>query len=813
MLQAQGEMSRIGYVDKLKEPKVPCTICSKELTKKYMKNHMDKIHIDKDHQKVAAKRGGELLINDLMSDIIQVAVNDTKTVEKDIIAAAAVKDLEDDKDTIDAKIINAELRFHDVKVVEVELHDTKEAEKDANDQEEDKDTIENTEEVEVELQLRDIHEQLSQEVKADQARVMMVPDEEWTKTLNSNDMEAQLEVLSSQLLNGAGNDNPVDEDNTEKFEENTRSCSFCNKRFEWMAQLFKHVITEHKKIESETTDPMWYMVGELMAEVRDEQVSLREDNEDFSRGMRQTMNLLTQTLTKDMMKRIKTLLSTNFPHVKNIYICDVCSFESENKEALKSHFHCRDCNEQMESMDGLAKHVQIVHKDKPEEEEDLKKKIKDMETLKIEVDNLKTLLKEQGQEILIKNAVIESFKDVEEQKNPNKGGGNKTPDDEILTTPDGSSVRAAEAPKMDKVGKNRCNACDRVFNTNKDLDNHVEAKHNEEVSVLSVPCVLCQKEFTTKKHMENHKRRCLQHICPSCGEIFRNKVELNKHKEECELIRTHDQGWKEKSKEVCFHWKRGRCFKSDDECKFSHVGPTGGHQQQQRVQGGQQKQVQGGQRRHHQQQKRQGGPVWAGGSQATHLADEDMLPRLTCTKCKYVMNTQNKLVYHMENSHNHASFKCDNCPQMFVTSEALVTHITKEHTRYQQQERRNMHLIESQINCIDWSCSFCGEKLKGKELRDKHMCHEHPAQLNKNNRIEECRRGPNCHHWRAGTCWFAHAQNVETPVKAQVPRRNTRRSNIWCSFQDKCDRRQSCSFRHIDEEKDFIQKVWRGAGW
>ena len=228
-------------------------------------------------------------------------------------------------------------------------------------------------------------------------------------------MGAQFEVLSRQLLNVAGNDNPVDEDSVAPFQENIRSCNYCNKRFEWMAQLIKHILTEHKPIETDTTDPMWYMMGELLAELRDEQVSLREETENFSRGMLQTMNLLTQTLTQDMIKRIQTMLSTKFTNSIKIYICDVCGYESENRRTLKSHLHCRDCSNQIHSMDELSQHVQTVHKDKPEEEEDLKKKLKDMESLKIEVDNMKTILKERGQEILIKNAMIESFKDIEKQ--------------------------------------------------------------------------------------------------------------------------------------------------------------------------------------------------------------------------------------------------------------------------------------------------------------------------------------------------------------------------------------------------------------
>ena len=39
--------------------------------------------------------------------------------------------------------------------------------------------------------------------------------------------------------------------------------------------------------------------------------------------------------------------------------------------------------------------------------------------------------------------------------------------------------KKSEPPKLDKVDEHRCNACDRLFKTNNDLDNHVQAKHKE----------------------------------------------------------------------------------------------------------------------------------------------------------------------------------------------------------------------------------------------------------------------------------------------------------------------------------------------
>ena len=380
----------------------------------------------------------------------------------------------------------------------------------------------------IELDLRDIHATMSQHEKEDQSRTKMIPNEKWTKTFDCSDMEEQLELLSKQDGGVSNNDNPVDEESIVENvtrEELTRSCNECNKKFKWMAELIKHMLSEHKPIDAGETDPMWYMLGELLAEVRDEQVLMREENEDFSRGMLQAMKLLTQTLTQDLTKNIQRMFASQLKTDKSqVFVCDVCSYESETKGSLKMHVHCIDCNILLASMDELSRHKRTVHKDKPEEEEDLKKKVMEMETLQIEVDNMKSLFKEQSQELLLKNAIIESYKDVEKQK--------------VQTKIPVVSVqnKGAEPPKMDKVDEHRCNACDKLFRTNKDLDNHVQAKHKEVPAGVSYHCKICSNEFNTKKDIETHKKSCMQHICLTCGEIFNASTELQKHKGECAVI-------------------------------------------------------------------------------------------------------------------------------------------------------------------------------------------------------------------------------------------------------------------------------------
>ena len=474
-----------------------------------MTTHM-KIHKDKTlNNRAAETKSVQLLVKDMMADIIQVAIDNEahiaskkdQEVDKDLIASA--KDKENDNDVI---IIAS-----------------------AQDQEDEKVIGEIANEIEIELDLRDIHANMSQRVKEDQSRTKMIPDEDWTKTLNSSDMEEQFEQLSKQLEEVPIIENLVDEVSTtenETEEEFARSCNDCNKKFKWMAQLVKHTISVHRPIDSGDTDPMWFMMGELLAEIRDEQGSVREEMEDFYRGMIQAMKLLTQTLTQDMTKSIQKMLATQTSTENpKIFVCDICGYESKTKYDLNMHVHCTDCNSLIANMEELSKHKQTIHKDKPEEEEDLKKKVMEMETLKIEVDNMKTMLKEQNQEIQIKNAIIESYKDVDKQKI------------HTMIPVEQVTKKKTEAPKMDKVDEHRCNACNRMFRTNKDLDNHVNAKHKEEPLVVSMQCAICSKEFNTKKDMEIHKRSCMQHVCPTCGEICETRVELQKHNDECAMLK------------------------------------------------------------------------------------------------------------------------------------------------------------------------------------------------------------------------------------------------------------------------------------
>ena len=144
--------------------------------------------------------------------------------------------------------------------------------------------------------------------------------------------------------------------------------------------------------------------------------------------------------------------------------------------------------------------------------------------------------------------------------------------------------------------EHRCHACDKKFNAASDLDRHMKDKHTE------YDCHMCNKKFTSRKHAEDHicmdgdlvpqvceKSYCKKEfvssvalkkhmqashfgnqrsVCPKCGDIADNKWNMKKHMESCGRGVKEGQ---EKSKEICFHWKRGNCNRGYD-CAFSHVG-------------------------------------------------------------------------------------------------------------------------------------------------------------------------------------------------------------------------------------------------
>ena len=78
---------------------------------------------------------------------------------------------------------------------------------------------------------------------------------------------------------------------------------------------------------------------------------------------------------------------------------------------------------------------------------------------------------------------------------------------------------------------NKCTACNKTYKTNKDLENHMNAKHNQK------QCVLCDKICASETELVRHHTQCLQQgintvVCSKCNKNF-TSFGLRRHKTQC----------------------------------------------------------------------------------------------------------------------------------------------------------------------------------------------------------------------------------------------------------------------------------------
>ena len=195
---------------------------------------------------------------------------------------------------------------------------------------------------------------------------------------------------------------------------------------------------------------------------------------------------------------------------------------------------------------------------------------------------------------------------------------------------------------------------------------------------------------------------------------------------------------------------------------------------------------------------------------------------------------------HIKHKHDpKPKHQCDTCGKIFDKTHDLVNHLIKEHTRAQQidivvdEGRKAENVNRTRISPESWNCHFCGSKDMTTKQRDDHICQNHPYKTTHQQKKQiqrksvECIWGPWCTWYEVGKCWYKHDSNSLTwteegrrPNREQESTRShgqatggQRYRSKWCAYQDKCDRRDKCEFRHFEdincdnEEEDFMLEM------
>ena len=243
----------------------------------------------------------------------------------------------------------------------------------------------------------------------------------------------------------------------------------------------------------------------------------------------------------------------------------------------------------------VGAHLRTTVSDKEAELSDVTKRLKKLETEhkkskeqnKVEIDtvnetvgNVTKINIDLKTEIATMKAHIES---LEEEISPD--ASTETVEVEVHNQEEAATVQMNK-----QSNEHKCHACDKLFNADKDLNSHIRDKHTEST------CHMCDKKFTTTKqaaehicmegelvaqvceksyckkefisstalkdHMETSHFGNQRSVCLKCGKICGNKGSLKKHMETCSKISNEDKDKQERSKEVCYHWRRGNCMYS-----------------------------------------------------------------------------------------------------------------------------------------------------------------------------------------------------------------------------------------------------------
>lgn len=299
------------------------------------------------------------------------------------------------------------------------------------------------------------------------------------KRSDDNDMEQETEYVSPDLSKRRSGSRI-----SYKF-----ACSECDKKFCIFYLLEEHMKTVHGQHVDGVDAPDEDMLGELDGDEDDDYALEVGEDDDVDISVETKAKKVKRASNKKSRYRISTQ-SGQKP------TCDICGQVFLTVANLKRHsllhsnkmYECPFCAKIMKRKDYVNTHVRKVHKEVNIDENP------------IDFDKYTHVL----------------------------GEGEGMDKDDNLD----QDVKPPRLKVLTGLGKKVCPECNKIFDSNEELEGHMIDVHKKELKDAAYTCQGCKKQFKTRVSYQVHKlsHRKKDHICQHCGKRFINNSQLQVHR-------------------------------------------------------------------------------------------------------------------------------------------------------------------------------------------------------------------------------------------------------------------------------------------
>ena len=490
-----------------------------------------------------------------------------------------------------------------------------------------KKVVENTKKTEaIVASITIMNEIVENAVDTELQRKQINPNEEWLTNTNT-DLSDMLDRIENDILENPmkSEHNDVDMINEETPDLEELDCAQCGETLDLNESMNDHMKNVHSIVDDQLSPDNCNICGDkfnddngLSDHINNQHINENPPNNDSTidtneckqcHNYKQVEGFMDKALKKKqeciekmgaslkkMAKEKKSLIGENKSlrkiinenkkenHVKKVYLCDVCTFETESKDQLKNHIHCLQCGTYYKTMLELNSHIHKTHvnqiltecdsgeckkmsKTMKEEIKQLKESLDtnakimeetldqlhnnnsdgsanktdhikgNLKDMKVELDKCRKELAQKEKrvgilmvEVTLKDDTIEAMKKQMAPSDSNHVGSS--------TKCSVCGVECRNKSKLkthiDKYHSFKCNKCDAKFETKESLSNHSKHNHKDntdENKTVKYICNNCEKTFSTNNNLSDHltQPKHQEFKCNTCGKQMQTKGDLINH--------------------------------------------------------------------------------------------------------------------------------------------------------------------------------------------------------------------------------------------------------------------------------------------